>query len=174
MPRDVPYPIPHMRRKAHMHKQPLPISSCKQCINVGVDSCTLNGQRILDQRTIPVWCPLPDPSSRIIANMESTIMVLRQGDTMSFTMGFLSLVATKLKLHIRSDALGIDIPLSDGSKVHLPFDRVTVDTAHGWSIGFSDNDVKYSLRLGEPPSLHKMVKVPGVDNEFWQECDLSH
>jgi hypothetical protein len=154
-------------------KQPLPINACKQCIHVRVDSCGLNGQDITNQRIIPSWCPLPDPSARLIAAMRTTIELLRGDNSAPFVLGFLSLVATRLKLNMRADGRGIDIPLADGSQVHLPFDGFTVDTEKGWNIEFRDNGIEYMLRLGRPPSLHKKVKVPGVDHELWQECDLA-
>jgi hypothetical protein len=154
-----------------VYKQPLPICSCKQCIHLGVDWCKLNGEKIPNQREIPVWCPLADPPSRLIADMETTIRSLRERDTLPFSIGVLSLIATRLGTNIRSDMRGINLELEEGEVVMLEFDSLTIEDAHLGLVRFNYRGTNYRLSLGTD-YIQKEVEIPGRGEKGWMHCDL--
>ncbi len=154
------------------------IESCNGCPNRryssgGAYDCTLLDERIPEEVVIAPFCPLTDYPSRIIAEMATTIHLLRKQNTTSFTLGILSLIATKLELNVRSDYLGIDIPLQDGTVVHLSGYDFECDLIGLQVVQFNYNGTKYQLHLNQEPSLHKAVRTGEDLEEHWQECKLT-
>ncbi len=141
-------------------------------MHVGVDSCNLNGQRIPDQRTIPVWCPLPDPPSRLIADMEATIRGLREQAKLPFSTAVLSLIATRLGTNIRSDMRGINLVLEKGEVVMLEYDSLVIEDAHHGLVRFDYQGMNYRLQLGAD-YITKEVELPGTNEKVWMHCNLT-
>lgn len=104
--------------------------------------------------------------------MEATIRSLRERDTLPFSIGVLSLIATKLGTNIRSDMRGINLELEKGEVVMLEYDSLTIENAHLGLVRFNYQGVGYRLRLVSADYIEKEVEIPGMGEKGWMHCYL--
>jgi hypothetical protein len=103
--------------------------SCGTCPNYmyysgGVYRCGLVDENVLDKSKVAPYCPLPLYPAKQIAEMETTILGLREGDARGFYLVLLTFIARKLKLNLSTNAFGISIPYDNGKSVYLGLDCV--------------------------------------------------
>jgi len=152
------------------------ISSCKSCPNRkyasgGVYDCTLAHERIPDAVGIASFCPLPDYPARIIAEQEATIRALRDQQSLSLTVGILSLIAMKLGVTLHPDYLGLTLECENGEKVFLHHDSFGV-TEFTLMVTFRDQGKNYRLSIGSEPLLMVEVTREGIKDPRWMQLSL--
>jgi hypothetical protein len=148
------------------------VNSCGGCSNRIIGSrpeCKLTGQIITDSSVIDPLCPLADYPGKVIADMRTTIQVLREPNAYSLAGTIISYIASKLNQ--QHDDRGISISLKNGQEVRLSWPFVTEINVHSTEIKFNSGNRKYKISLsGQKPVLSEWNIFQGV--ELWSQLEL--
>lgn len=143
------------------------VSFCGECPHYryysgGAHECEKVQQIVREKSKVAPFCPLPDFPSRVIAEMQTTIEMLREPYKFGFDLALLTHVATKLKLSIEANGRGILIPYGQGNHAYLGSEYITKIQVVPCEIFFSEKLTKYRLIPDGPePSLYKALDQEG-------------
>lgn len=153
------------------------VASCKECPNHsyysgGSHRCTLVDQAILDLTTVAPFCPLSDYPARVIVEMERTILALRDPHRYGFGLTLLTHIATKLKLNLHANGLGLTISLPKGPReVYLGLDYVTGINPRPFEIAFTSGESKFRLTPDSSPPV--LCEATDKEGKLWTEHNLA-
>src|SRR3569832_622543 len=122
----------------------------------GVHRCRLVDVAVLDKSIVAPFCPLPDYPSRIIAQMQTTILGLREPLKHGFGLALITQVATRLKLNLHANGTGITIPFKDmgkDRKVYLGLDYIREIDVRPFEITFVGGESIFKLSPDSNPPL---------------------
>lgn len=155
------------------------IDSCGGCPQYGYYSggqseCKLVGEIVTDKTVIAAFCPLTEFPSRMLANMDETIRLLREPNKYGIVVAVLSHISTKLKKDSDKNG-GITIELKNGqAPVYLRHDGITNVVPFQGAVFFVDGEYKYKLYPDTlPPQLHVQVAHEGITDELWEQLYIS-
>ena len=147
------------------------VDSCGGCPHYGYYSggqseCRLVDEIVVNKALVAPFCPLADFPSRLLADMDATIRLLRAPNTYGFVLALLSHIATKLKRELSTGGV-IDIALKNGTSIFLRHDAVIEVLVDSWAIIFVEGRrQKFKLHPdSQPPQLYKQVTVKGEEGE---------
>ncbi len=155
------------------------VNSCGECPNYGYYSgrvyrCNLVEEAVLEKDRIAPFCPLPDYPSRVIKEMEITVLGLQKSVDYSYPFALFTFIAAKLKRTVSANGSTIRIPCRDG-EVCLQYDHIRDLTLNPFSIRFLDADKTYVLCVDgiAGPSLSEVVRREGIDEELFHQIYLA-
>jgi len=155
------------------------VTSCGECPNHGYYSgsvyrCRLVDEAVLDKSIVAPFCPLPDYPSRTIAQMQTTILALREPLKYGFGMMLMSHIAAKLKLDLHAHGSGLTIPFKDMGKdreVYLGLDYIQGIETRPFEITFISGGSIFKLSPDiKPPLLHEAADKEG---KLWSQHTLA-
>lgn len=154
------------------------VTSCGRCPNYlyysgGVYRCSLVDEAVLDKSIIAPFCPLPDYPSRTIAEMQTTILGLREPLKYGFGLALMTHIATKLKLNLSVSGSGIAIPFKDMNgdrQVYLMIDYIREVTVRPFEVAFQSGDGIFKLSPDTNPPL--LYEATDVDSKAWNQYEL--
>jgi hypothetical protein len=143
------------------------IESCGGCPNrkyysAGAYQCSLVDQTIADDSKVAPFCPLADFPSQRIANLDSTVRLLREPHKYGLVFAIVAHVAVKLNTTV-SDRGVVTIALKDGTSIMLFPDHIlSANPMKGGEIEFLYEGVKYKIYpdVLHGPELEKEVTIP--------------
>lgn len=152
-------------------------TNCGKCPFYSYDSggayiCLKVDEVVLDKEKVAPFCPLPDYPSHIIAELDTTIYVMRKGSEFSSELALFSHIATKLGLNLTARANGIDIPIEQDRTVYLGIDYVRGITLRPFEITFSAGaSGLYKLALDAKPP--RLMKARDETGKLWHQVDIT-
>lgn len=155
------------------------VSSCGECPNRvyysgGVHHCRLVDEAVHDKSVVAPFCPLPDYPSRTLAQMQTTILGLREPFKYGFGMALMTHVANKLKLNLHANGSGLTIPFKDMGKdreVYLGLDYIRHIEIRPFEITFLSGESVFKLAPdNETPLLREAADKEG---KLWSHHTLA-
>jgi len=155
------------------------VDSCGECPNYGyysggVHRCGLVDEAVLDKTTVAPFCPLPDYPSRIIAQMQTTILGLREPNKYGLGFALLTHIATKLKLDLHANGSGLTISFKDmgkDRKVYLGLDYIRGIEVRPFEITFTSESGTFKLSPDTNPPL--LREAADKDGKLWSHHKLA-
>ena len=155
------------------------VASCSECPNYvyysgGVHRCTLVEETVSDKSIIAPFCPLPDYPSRTIAQMQTTILGLREPLKYGFEVALMTHIATKLKLDLHANGSGLTIPFKDTGKdreVYLRLDYILDIEVRPFKITFMSGESIFELSTDTDPPL--LREAADKDSNLWISHELA-
>lgn len=128
---------------------------------------------VADKTIIAPFCPLAEFPSRVLANMDETIRLLREPNKYGLVLALLSHIATKLKTEVSTHGV-ITIVLKEGTSVYLRNDAIAeVLPQEAGMVIFWDNEQKYKLHPdASPPQLYRKIVRDGITDELWEHLQI--
>ncbi len=155
------------------------VDSCGGCPNYsyysgGQSECKLVGEIVPDKTAIAAFCPLTEFPSRMLADMNATIRLLREPNKYGIVLAVLSHISTKLKKDVDRNG-GIAIELKNNqAPVYLRHDGITSLVPFQGAVFFADGEYKYKLYPDAlPPQLHVQVVREGITDELWEQLYIA-
>lgn len=156
------------------------VDSCGGCPNYGYDSggrhkCKLVDEIVPDKTEVASFCPLTEFPSRMLANMNETIRLLREPNKYGIVLAVLSHISTKLKKDADRNG-GITIELKNNqAPVYLRHDGITSVVPFQGAVFFVDGEHKYKLYPDTlPPQLLVQVAPEGFrTDELWEQLYIA-
>jgi hypothetical protein len=154
------------------------VRSCGLCPNYeyysgGVHRCKLVEEVVIDNTVVASFCPLSNYPSDIMAQMEMTISTLREPHKHGFGVVLLGHIATKLKLNLDTNQLGLIILLNDagkGREVYLSLDHICEILVHPFEITFTSGLSVFKLSPDTRPVV--LREATDEDHILWRYHEL--
>jgi hypothetical protein len=152
------------------------VSVCKDCPHYNyysgwVFTCSKADQIVIHKELVAPFCPLPDYPSKVIADMEMTIIALREPNQYSMDFALLSYVASKFKANIGAHGRGSVLALDEGKEVYLSLDHIEKISLNPSEIRFHcGNGVFRACLGGKDPALYKLSTLDEeTKKELWYQ-----
>lgn len=155
------------------------VSSCNTCqnreyISVNHFSCRLVGQPIIENDIVAPFCPLTDYPANTIAQMQMTILAVRQALSQRFGTHLLTYIAAKLKRTLNAYGSGLTIAFDDmgvSREVYLGLENVLEIKVQPFEVQFLYRDTAYIVSPdASPPMLRKALNA---DRASWHHYELT-